>query len=133
TRLNGEITDKIESQIEHLRPEIRQLFVTDSLFARHVRSCHQSLFARIFPMRLPSHSTHQTVRIKRQVTNCVDSFLFGLEIIVDRGTVWPGSSGVAHQMEVLLPSTRHHCQSRRDSVTDLGLDISQNRFCFKAV
>src|SRR3954471_16278625 len=47
-RRDAEIADKIQVQIEHLRPEIWNLFVTLPLFAGHISSRNQALFSRIF-------------------------------------------------------------------------------------
>src|SRR5437763_9492468 len=65
--LDAEVADKIHPQIEHLAPEVGKLFVTNSFFSSHVCSCDQALLARVVPMRLPPHPTHQTIRIKCQI------------------------------------------------------------------
>src|SRR5262249_2678735 len=94
-RLNAEIANKVQPQIEHRGPEIRDLFVADSLFAGHVCACDQTLLARVLPMRLPAHPAHDAVRIKRQIAHRENSFLFGLEIFCDWRTVWSGERRVA--------------------------------------
>ena len=45
-RPQREIAHEIHPQIEHLRPKIGDLFVTDALLARHISPCNQTLFPR---------------------------------------------------------------------------------------
>jgi hypothetical protein len=44
-RPQREIAHEIHPQIEHLRPKIGDLFVTDALLARHISPCNQTLLA----------------------------------------------------------------------------------------
>src|SRR5215469_10662181 len=57
-RRQCEIAYEVHSQIEHFRPKVRYLFVTDALLPRHVCPCYQTLLAGIFPVRLTPHAAH---------------------------------------------------------------------------
>src|SRR5205085_4446045 len=84
--LQPEIPDKIKAQIKHFRPKIGELLVPYSLLPGHVCAGDESLRARIFPVRLPSHPTHQLVWIKREIANRINSFLLRFQIFVYRRT-----------------------------------------------
>src|SRR5205807_5354040 len=79
-RLDAEITDKMEPQIEHFSPEIWDLLIADPFFSGHVRAGNEPLLTGVFPMRLPPHPAHDPVRIKREIADCENSLFFGLEI-----------------------------------------------------
>jgi hypothetical protein len=46
TFLFSEIAHEIHPQIEHLRPKIGNLLVTDPLLARHISPCNQTVASR---------------------------------------------------------------------------------------
>src|SRR3954469_4453471 len=87
-RRQREIADEIHSQIKHLRPKIGNLLVADALLARHIGPCNETLLPRVFPVGLTPHATHDSVRIKSEIADRVNSFFFGLEILGDRRPVW---------------------------------------------
>src|SRR5215217_3878802 len=87
-RRQREIAHEIHSQIKHLRPKIGNLFVADALLARHIGPCNQTLLPRVFPVGLTAHATHDSVRIKSEIADGVNSFFFGLEILGDGRPVW---------------------------------------------
>src|SRR5262249_60400106 len=113
-----------QPEIEHRGPEIRDLFVADSLFAGHVCACDQTLLARVLPMRLPAHPAHDAVRIKRQIAHRENSFLFGLEIFCDWRTVWSGERRVADKIEIRFCAAAHYRQTVRHAIAAFGLNIS---------
>src|SRR5438477_2064465 len=57
-RLQAEVTDEVHFKIEHLGPKVWDLLIADTLLAGHIRTGHQPLFARIFPVRLAAHTSH---------------------------------------------------------------------------
>src|SRR5438105_15613118 len=65
SRLQTEVPDKIQLQVEHLRPEIRDLFVSNPFFTRHVCARDEPLLARIFPMPLAPHAAHAPLPLAR--------------------------------------------------------------------
>src|SRR5215472_12850620 len=87
SRRQREIAYEVHSQIEHLRPKVRDLFVTDALLPRHVGACYQTLLAGIFPVRLTPHAAHGPVGIEGEITDRVNSFFLSLEIFGDRRSV----------------------------------------------
>src|ERR1700730_16657890 len=49
-RLHTKVTDEMQPDVEHFRPEIRDLLVTNPFLASHVCACDQALRAGIVPM-----------------------------------------------------------------------------------
>ena len=133
SRLHAEISDKVQPQIEHLRPEIRDLFVANSFFAGHVRSRNQALRSRVLPMRLAAHSTHDAIGIKCQISNGKNSFLLCFEIFCDRRAVRAGQRRIADEIEVWFGAASDYGQSGRNAVPTFRLDISQHRLAFETI
>src|SRR5947208_219782 len=133
SRLQAEISDKVQPQIEHLRPEIRDLFVANSFFACHVRSRNQALRSRVLPMRLAAHSTHDAIGIKCQISNGKNSFLLCFEIFCDRRAVRAGKRRIADEIEVWFGAASDYGQSGRNAVPTFRLDISQHRLAFETI
>src|SRR2546430_4037904 len=115
----------MQSQVEHFSPEIRDLLVTNPFFPSHVRARDQALPARVLPMRLPAHAAHNPVRIKREIANGEDSFLFGLKIFRDRRTMRPRKRGVSNEIEIWFGAASDHGQASRNPVAAFCLDIPQ--------
>src|SRR6266404_1880943 len=65
--LHAEITDEMQAKVERFGPEIRHLLITNPFLASHVCAGDQTLRARVFPVRLPPHPAHDSIRVKRQV------------------------------------------------------------------
>src|SRR5260370_9924956 len=63
-RWQRKVAHEIHPQLEHLLPKIGDLFVTDTLLARHISPCNQTLLAGVFPMRLSPHAAHDPVRVE---------------------------------------------------------------------
>ena len=57
--LHAEVAHEIQFQVEHFRPEIRDLLVANPLLAGHIRARDEALLARIFPMGLPADAAHK--------------------------------------------------------------------------
>ena len=76
-------------------------------------------------MRLPAHAAHNPVRIKREIANGEDSFLFGLKIFRDRRTMRPRKRGVSNEIEIWFGAASDHGQASRNPVAAFCLDISQ--------
>src|SRR5438067_2295365 len=88
-RQQREIAHEIDPQIEHFRPKIGDLLVTDALLARHISPCYQTLFAGVLPVGLTPHAAHDPVRVEGEIADGVNSFFLGLEIFGDRRPVRP--------------------------------------------
>src|SRR5439155_13795147 len=86
-RQHTEIPDKIHAQIEHLRPKVRDLLVTDPLFASHVRARDQAFATGVFPLRPTTHVPHDPIPIRREIAHGINSYFFRLEILGDLHTV----------------------------------------------
>src|SRR5439155_823525 len=93
---HAEVADKIHPQIEHLRPEVRDLLVADAFLARHIRAGDKALVASVVPMRLTPHPAHDPIWIKCQVANCINPLFFCFEIFSDRRSMRAGQWRVAN-------------------------------------
>src|SRR4029453_13229750 len=58
---------EIHSTIQTFPPKKGDLFVTDSLLARHISPCNQTLFAGVFPVGLTPHAAHDPVRVEGEI------------------------------------------------------------------
>jgi len=132
-RRNAEVADEIEMQIEHLGPEERYLFVTLSFFSGHVGAGDQTLFTRVFPMRLASDAAHQSIRIKCQIAYRVYSLLLGFEVFGNRRTVGTGQRRIADKVQIRFGATGNDRQARSHAIATFCLDIAQHRLAFEAV
>src|SRR5262249_43757466 len=99
-RRQREIANEIHPQIKHLRPKIGDLLVTDAFLARHISPCYQTLLTAVFPVGLTAHTAHDSVRVKGEITNGVNSFFFSLEIFGDRRPVRPGLWSISYKVEI---------------------------------
>jgi hypothetical protein len=130
---DAEVTDKIHPQIEDLRPEVGNFLVAGAFFARHVSAGDQALFTRVLPVRLAPHPTHQSVRIKCQVPDRIDSLFFRLEIVRDRRSMWSGQRRIAHEIEIRFCAAGDNSQTNGEPVAAFCLDIAQDGLALKAI
>src|SRR5438105_13648979 len=87
--LDAQIAHNVHPQIEPRGPEKGNLLVALLALACHVRAGDQALITRVVPMCLASDAAHQSIGIKCQVADCIDSLFFRLEIIGNGRSVWP--------------------------------------------
>ena len=130
---HAEVTDKIHPQIEHLRPEVRDLLVADAFLARHIRAGDKALVASVVPMRLTPHPAHDPIWIKCQVANCINPLFFCFEIFSDRRSMRAGQWRVANQIEIRFCATRDHGETGRNTISALGLNVAQDGFSLESI
>src|SRR5206468_7552243 len=86
-----------------------------------------------FDVRSTLGSPVNPVWIKHNIACGVDTFLVGLEVLVDWTATWAAQRCVGYKLQVRFGPDCDHRQSRRESHAAFCLNVLDHRFSFETV
>src|ERR1700724_91941 len=129
----AEVADKIEMHSKDLAGTPRDAFKLLAFASAQIGSRGETLKPCHFNVRGPFGTPVNAIRIKCNVSHCVDSFFIGFEVLIDRTSARAAPWGVCHKMQVRFSADRDDGEPGGKPHPAFSLDVFDHRFAFESV